>query len=109
MSYQATGRVLRWRRLTPSEKAVAYTIAHHENSESGVCTAANGTIAIESGYKDVDSVKKVIRKLKKKRVISEFGATTGGRHNTVPRHINEPSAESEKGVQADPLCELVCA
>jgi hypothetical protein len=79
MSFQATRFILGLTDLTPSEKAVAHTLAYHANKLGENSYPSMETIARESGLQSRRSAQRVVRQLEKKRIIVATTAKTGGR------------------------------
>jgi hypothetical protein len=63
MSFQATKFILGLTDLTPSEKAVAHTLAYHANKDGENSYPSMETIARESGFKSRRSAQRVVRQL----------------------------------------------
>ena len=61
--------VLDLRGLTTSEKAVALSIAFHADADGANSDPSMSTIATESGYKNRQNARRVVRRLEAKGVI----------------------------------------
>ena len=103
MSWELTGAVLRLRNLTPTEKAVAHSLAYHA-PKNGSAHPSMATIALEAGLGSRRAAILVVRRLEAKGVISATTSKKGGRKNPTRYQFNSespftlcPSVNSEPG------------
>jgi hypothetical protein len=91
MSWELTRFVLTLRNLTPTEKAVAHSLACHA-PKHGTAYPSMATIALESGLSNRTAAQKVVRRLEIKGIISPTTSKKGGRKN--PTHYQFNSGNS---------------
>jgi hypothetical protein len=83
MSYTVTKFVLESQGLTPSEKAVAHSLAYHAHADGTKSFPSMVTIAIEAGLSDRRAAQRVVRRLEEKGLIVADGAKSGGRYKAT--------------------------
>jgi hypothetical protein len=84
MSYQITHYVLELEDLSPSEKAVAHSLAYHADKDGGNSYPSMERIAREAGLRHRQSAQRVVRRLERKGLIVAETQKTGG--NSVTTH-----------------------
>ncbi len=87
MSWELTGAVLRLRNLTPTEKAVAHSLAYHA-PKGGSAHPSMALIAREAGLGNRTAAQKVVRRLEAKGIISPTTSKKGGRKNPTRYQFN---------------------
>lgn len=95
MSIRATNFVRRLRGLDPSEKAVAFVLADHEDHKTGETYPGMETVAEEAGFAFRQNASDTVQKLAKYRVILTDKPSKGGKP-TVWRFNYTLSAVPEK-------------
>lgn len=80
MSYKVTEYVLSRMDLTPTEKAVAHSLAYRAHEDGSESYPGIQTIAREAGLKDLRFTRRVIRRLEEKGVIEATTPKRGGRN-----------------------------
>jgi hypothetical protein len=88
MSYQTTKFVLERDDLSPSEKAVAHSLAYHADKDGCNSYPSMDTIAREAGFKYRQGAQRVVRRLEKKGLIVAETAKTGGSGVTTIYRFN---------------------
>jgi hypothetical protein len=83
MSYTVTKFVLDLAGLTPSEKAVAHSLAYHAHADGAESYPSMNTIATEAGLSDRRAAQRVVRRLEKKGVIVAETSKSGGRYKAT--------------------------
>jgi hypothetical protein len=87
MSWELTRFVLSLRNLTPTEKAVAHSLAYH-TPKHGTAYPSMKTIALEAGLGNRTAAQKVVRRLEEKEVIAPTTSKKGGRNNPTHYQFN---------------------
>ena len=87
MSWELTRFVLSLRNLTPTEKAVAHSLACHA-PKHGTAYPSMHTIALEAGLGSRRAAQMVMRRLESKGVISPTSSKGGGRKNPTHYRFN---------------------
>jgi hypothetical protein len=83
VSYTVTKFVLDLAGLTPSEKAVAHSLAYHAHADGAESYPSMNTIATEAGLSDRRAAQRVVRRLEKKGLIFADTVKSGGRYKTT--------------------------
>jgi hypothetical protein len=92
MSWELTRFVLSLQNLTPTEKAVAHSLAYHATKHSPAYPSME-TIARESSLRSRRAAQKVVRILEAKGVISPTSSKKGGRKNPTRYRFNLGNSE----------------
>lgn len=79
MSIRATNHVRRLRGLTPSEKAVAFILADHDDHKGGGSYPSVATVAEEAGFAFRQNASDIVQALADKNVIVTDEPSKGGR------------------------------
>jgi hypothetical protein len=87
MSWELTRLVLNLRNLTPTEKAVAHSLAYHAPKD-GSAYPSMGTIALEAGLRNRTAAQKVVRRLETRGIVSPTTSKKGGRKNPTHYRFN---------------------
>lgn len=95
MSWQATKRIIEWRGLTATEKAVAHVFGYHADHDCRNSFPSMETVAAESGLKDVRWVKRIVRRLEQLGVLTAETEKTGGKSITTRYRVNLPNSGLE--------------
>ena len=93
MSYAATKYVVELDGLTPTEKAVAHSLAHHANPDGSDSFPSMTTIAREAGLKDRRCAQYVVRRLESKGVIFADTSKAGGRQKSTRYRFDLENSE----------------
>lgn len=88
MSYHATKFVLRLRNLTPTEKAVAHSLAYHAHKDGTESYPSMQTIADEAGIKHRQAAQRIVVRLEEKGVIVPTTEKKGGRSAATHYRLN---------------------
>jgi len=99
MSWELTRLVLSLRGLTPTEKAVAHSLAYHA-PKHGSAHPSMVTIALEAGLGNRQAAQKVVRRLEAKGIISPTTSKRGGRKNPTRYQFNPVNS-----IPPDALCD----
>jgi Helix-turn-helix domain len=83
MSYTVTKFVLDLAGLTPSEKAVAHSLAYHAHADGAESYPSMNTIATEAGLSDRRAAQRVVRRLERKGLIVAETSKSGGRYKAT--------------------------
>lgn len=100
MSWELTRFVLNLRNLTPTEKAVAHSLAYHA-PKNGSAYPSMETIASQSGLGNRTAAQKVVRRLEAKSIISATSSKKGGRKNPTRYQFNLGNS-----IPTDALCSV---
>jgi hypothetical protein len=109
MSWELTRLVLSLRGLTPTEKAVAHSLAHHA-PKHGSAYPSMETIALEAGLGNRTAAQKVVRRLEAKGIISPTTSKKGGRKNPTHYQFNcgnsiptDALSDRENSIPGEPI------
>jgi hypothetical protein len=69
MSFRATKFVRQLRGLSPTEKAVAFVHADHDNHKGDGASASMSTVAAETGIKNRETASRITSRLVKKGIL----------------------------------------
>src|ERR1700733_4649960 len=88
MSYTVTKFVLELKGLTPSEKAVAHSLAYHAHADGADAYPSMSTIAAEAGLKNRRNAQRIVRRLEAKGIIAAVSPKSGGRYKSTHYRFN---------------------
>jgi hypothetical protein len=88
VSYTVTKFVLDLASLTPSEKAVAHSLAYHAHADGAESYPSMTTIAAEAGLSDRRAAQRVVRRLEEKGLIFADTVKSGGRYKSTHYRFN---------------------
>ena len=88
MSYIVTKFVLELKQLTPSEKAVAHSLAYHAHADGADAYPSMSMIAAEAGLKNRRMPERIVRRLEAKGIIAAVSPKSGGRYKSTHYRFN---------------------
>jgi hypothetical protein len=99
MSIRATNFVRRLRGLSPSEKAVAFVLADHENHKTGEITASMTTVAAESGIRNRETTSRLTKGLVARKILTTDNPSKGGKPTVYRIDYNWSNCDSPVTVE----------
>lgn len=88
MSWQATKRIIEWRVLTATEKAVAHVFAYHADCDCRNSFPSMKTVAAGAGLKDIRYTKRIVRRLEQLGALTAETEKTGGKRRATRYRLN---------------------